>query len=271
MPSTPYAKILVSVNAGANTSGGVDIPSAATVQLSAESTVGWLRARWEIFDYPEGWATPAGWSLDASGVIYSTSFTPPSITMPDAGALWGVWMLRLKVNGQIDTSDVLENLVDETSALCMLSPSGLRDIGAREGTQFTTVSTAVKKWVRSWQRNLRALENPKIPLTTTDATATHVRRYPMADGSVRCIRAIIKVQSSNGSGAVRGEWEVKGAWARVAGTLSQAYAPTITQVFLVGSPGAPSFALNGNTDVDLKVTGIAATSLDWSVSEFTLY
>lgn len=271
MPSTPYAKILVSVNGGANTSGGLDIPSAATIQLSGESTVGWTAVRWEIFDYPEGWATPAGWSLDANGVIYSTAFTPPSFTMPDAGTLWGVWMLRLMVNEQIATDKVLENLLDETSALGMTSPSGLRDIGAREGSQFTTATTVVKQWIRSYQRNLRALENPTIPLTTTDATATRVRRYPVADGSVRCIRAIIKVQSSNGSGAVRGEWEVKGAWARVGGTLSAAYAATITEVFKVGTPGAPTFVLNGNTDVDLKVTGIASTNLDWSISEFTLY
>lgn len=156
---TPYAKVLVSVNGGGNTSGGIDIPSAATIALSAESTVGWTQARWEIIDYPEGFTAPAGWSTAADGTIYSTSFTPSSFTLAAASTRWGKWHFRLRVNEQVaDDQNIIENLVDSTTIIHMLSPNGQRDTAAGETTQFCTSTTMVKGWVRDYQRNLRIIE-----------------------------------------------------------------------------------------------------------------
>jgi hypothetical protein len=156
---TPSAKFYVSVNSGANQDGGIDVPSAANIQFVPQSTVGWLRVRWEIYDYPEGWSTPTGWTLDANGTIYSTDFTPDDFTLPAAATLWGVWMPRCLVNEQIDNDqEVLGSLLDDTTAISMLSPDGLRDIGARESSQFTTTTTRVKGWLRSYQRSLRTLD-----------------------------------------------------------------------------------------------------------------
>lgn len=152
------AKILVSVNGGANTSGGIDVPSEATIALSGQSTVGWLRQRWEIVDYPEGFTAPAGWLTDANGTIYSLDVVPPAFTLPTAASRWGTYALRLKVNAQLDTDEKLEGLLDESTMLSMLSPNGLRDMAAREGLQFCTPTTLHKRWVRSYQRNLRALD-----------------------------------------------------------------------------------------------------------------
>lgn len=269
MPTTPYAKILVSVDGGPNQDGGIDVPSGANIQFSPESTVGWLRARWEIYDYPEGWGTPSGWTLAADGTIYSTDFTPDDIDLPDNGAMFGVWMPRLLVNEQIDNDqDILGNLLDDTTALCMPSPSGLRDMGARESTQFTTTATRIKGWLRSYQRNLRALENPAITLTTTNATPALIRRYPVANGTTRAIRAIVRVQ--NADATKHAEYEVKGGYKRVAGTLAQIYAPTVTTIFETDAGLDVGFTLNGDTDVDLEVTGLAATVLSWSASEMFL-
>lgn len=153
------ARFYVSLNGGANQSGGVDAASLDTVSLVPASTVGWLRARWEIYDYPEGWAAPAGWSTAASGTIFYDGITPPDFDLPDNAVLWGVWMLRCLINEQIDTSEQeLDGLIDDDNAICVLSPFGLRDLGARELAHFTTSTTRIKGWLRSYQRNLRTIE-----------------------------------------------------------------------------------------------------------------
>ncbi len=192
MPSTPYAKLLVSVNGAAAVDGGVDVPSEATLDFTAESTVGWLRCQWEIYDYPEGWATPAGWTLDASGTIYSNEFTPDQITLPANTALWGVWMPRLLVNEQLDDDqNELAGLIDQdVTAISMLSPSGLRCSGAREKAHFTTTTTLVKNWLRSFQRTLRVLEGLivtgraafPIPALEIDWTKSQVFTKTLAAG-----------------------------------------------------------------------------------------
>jgi hypothetical protein len=173
MPTTPYAKVLVSVNGGALSSGGLEVPSAATIALSPESTVGWRQQRWEIFDYPEGWTAPVGWSTGAEGVIFSTAVTPPSFTLPASSSLWGKWAIRLRINEQVaDDQKVLEGLLDEDTFLSMLSPRGLRDLAARERWQFTTLATRVKGWLRDYQRNLRTLDAISLGSAVASALAT---------------------------------------------------------------------------------------------------
>jgi hypothetical protein len=274
MPATPYAKLLVSVNGGGPTSGGIDIPSAASIQFSFESTVGWTRARIEISDYPEGWATPAGWTLRADGTIYWdwTGMNPSAITFPDNGVLWGVWMPRLLVNEQLDDDqNIIGDLLDSTTALSLLSPEGLRDIGAREEDHFTTVTTRIKKWIRSYQRNLRAVQSPAIVVSTTNTSPTRLRRFPIADGTVRAIRAIVVCY--NTGGAKHAEYEVKALFKRVSGTLALAspgsLAAAVTTVFETDAGLNVTLTLNGNTDVDLNAVGLGE-NFTWRVSEFFL-
>lgn len=154
------AKFYVSVNGGANQSGGIEVPSGASVALVPVSIAGWLRARWEIYDYPEGWTAPIGWLTDPNtGTIYSLDIIPPSFTLPLNAIRWGKWMLRCLVNEQIDDDqNRLGDLIDDANALSMLSPHGLVDVGARELEHFTTATTRVKGWARSIQRTLRAIE-----------------------------------------------------------------------------------------------------------------
>ncbi len=270
MPTAPYAKLLVSVNGGANTDGGVEVPSEATIQFEFESVVGWLRARVEIFDYPEGWATPAGWTLDgATGRIYWdwTGVSPPLITLPNSGSLWGVWMPRLLVNEQLDDDEnVIGNLLDEDmTAIVMLSPSGLRDSGAREKQHFTTGTTRIKNWLRSYQRNLRAIENPFVRQTSDDVTPVRIRRYPVPTGGVKVLRAVVKVRDD--TGAIYGEYEVKAAYNRLAGTLAELYPAVITTVIESDAGLDVTLTLNGDTDVDLNGAGLAVTNLTWEAQE----
>lgn len=149
------AKVLASIDGAPNASGGLEVPSGATIQLSAESTVGWTQATWEFFDYPEGWTAPDGWSTRADGTVYFDGYTPPAFTMPANTTLWGVWMLRLSVILDNDPSVIF---ADEATCFSILSPKGQRGIGARESEQFTSPTTRMKRWLRSLQKNAIALE-----------------------------------------------------------------------------------------------------------------
>lgn len=150
----PYAQAQVSVNGGAASSGGIDVPSAATLQFSGVSTVGWAQQQWTLYEYPEGFATPAGWTLAADGTIFSTAVLPALITLPANTVHWGPWSMRLQINEALsNNATTVPNLTDVATICHMLSPKGQRMIAALEGTQFCTSTTLQKAWVRTLQRN----------------------------------------------------------------------------------------------------------------------
>jgi hypothetical protein len=192
MPLTPpYALAQVSVNGGAAVSGGTDVPSAATLQFSGVSTVGWNQQRWEFYEYPEGFATPAGWALAADGTIFSTDVLPSLVTLPANTVLWGPWSLRLKVNEAVsNNASAIPNLTDVGTICNMLSPKGQRMIAALEGTQFCTPTTQAKAWVRTHQRNQRTIEtllgggaSVAVPALTIDWSLSGVYTKALAAGA----------------------------------------------------------------------------------------
>jgi hypothetical protein len=156
MPQPPYAKLLVSKNAGALTSGGIVAANGDTLQLSGESTAFWQQQRYEIYAFPDGFAVPAGWSTDvvSGAYYYAASPTPPAFAVP-ALPLWGKFLLSLVVNAGLNgagESDV--TLTDTTTAVSVLSPSGLKDLARLEGGQFSSS----RKWTKDQQDNLRVIE-----------------------------------------------------------------------------------------------------------------
>src|SRR3990167_1514852 len=172
MPTTPYAKALVSVNAGGNQSGGLTVAGASTIQLSGESVAAWESARWEIYGYPLNWPTPSGGTLDGTtGIIYSTSFTPSIITLEAAATRWGKWLVRLIVNGGtkngvgaqyyrglIQPSDVVDT---DVTGWQVLSPTlSLLEPAIYEQGQFS----ATRQWVDSIQKNFKALDTAQSAL-----------------------------------------------------------------------------------------------------------
>ena len=59
MPSTPYAKLFASISSGALQDDGITAIVTDTVDLSAESTVGWITSgvsapKWEIYGRSAG-------------------------------------------------------------------------------------------------------------------------------------------------------------------------------------------------------------------------
>lgn len=155
MPTQAYAKVLMSLNGGADTSGGITTVFGTTVQLKGESTIGWEHQKWEIIYFPVDFVTPAGWTLDVStGFLYSTSIIPSLITLP-ANTTWGKWIFRLRVNQALSDGAARDDLTD-TDGVEIVSPSlGLHDVGSYETDEFDS------NWggpLRGLQRDLRIIE-----------------------------------------------------------------------------------------------------------------
>lgn len=174
MPTTPYAKLLASINAGPVQSGGIVAADGDTVQFTAESTAQWdltTPPRWEIFAYPPGWTGPAsGWTTEsvpqpgggtADVYVYLGLGPPPAFTLP-ALPMWGDFLCKLTVQGGLLNGLVNPTLIDDRTALRIVGPGGLTDIAVSDTGQFD----AARSWVGSWQNDLRILDAALVGATT---------------------------------------------------------------------------------------------------------
>lgn len=191
MPSTPYAKLLVTLNAGPPQSGAITTAANGdTVQLSAESTAQWDLSeppRWEIYSYPPGWTGPAsGWATEsvpqpfggtANVYVYLGLGPPPAFTLP-AAPTWGKFLIRLTVQKGLLNGVPTPTLTDDTTALEIISPNGFRDTATLEGIQFSSS----RAWNAAMQENWRTLDSTftsgvvssvgaSAPITSTGGTA----------------------------------------------------------------------------------------------------
>jgi hypothetical protein len=166
MPSTPYAKLLASLNGGAAQDGGITAANGDTVQFTAESTAQWeltTPPRWEIYAYPPGWTGPAsGWTTESVAspfggtmdvYVYLGLGPPPSFTLP-ALPMWGDFLCKLTVAGGLLNGLPASQLIDNLTALRIVGPGGLTDIAVGAENQFSSGGA----WVESWQNVLRILD-----------------------------------------------------------------------------------------------------------------
>lgn len=183
MPSTPYAKLLVSLNAGPTQSGGITASPGDTVQLTAESTAQWdltTPPKWEIYAFPPGWTGPAsGWTTESAPqpgggsadiYVYLGLGPPPSFVLP-ALPDWGKFLMRLTVNGGLSNGLADSTLIDNTTALQTFDALNLEDVAVQEEGQFYPAGA----YVRSIQNDLRII-NTSIaaisPYTLTPVAVT---------------------------------------------------------------------------------------------------
>jgi hypothetical protein len=155
---TPYARLRAAIGGGAPISGGITAPPSTSCQLSADPAglAGAFAFRYELLDYPVGWAVPDGWTADSDGVIFNTDPTPPVFVLPPA-SLFGKFMPRLTLNYGISPNPLVlppENLVDTTTAIQVVGASGVKDLGFDEEGQFS----ATQLWVADHKSNLRILD-----------------------------------------------------------------------------------------------------------------
>ncbi len=180
MPTTPYAKLLVSVNGGAPQSGLVTVTHGDTIALTAESTAQWptdAPTKWAITMYPEdvsyvAWTGPgvAGWTTESVtlpgggtfDVYVYVGFGPPTpFTMP-ALPYWGDYYLSLVVNGGTINGTQRVELTDTTTGLRIVGPNGLVDIPPRADSRFSSS----RSYGRDLAHDLRILDAALIGSTS---------------------------------------------------------------------------------------------------------
>jgi hypothetical protein len=150
MTTVPYAKLRVSLNGGALQTGGIVADYGDTVQLSAEHIATVRAFLWEIWEFPVGFACPAGWSTNSQGTyFYALGATPPAFTLPADDALWGKYFFRLTVDGGTQ-----KDHVDDRTAVKLPSPNGTEDIGFLESNQFDD-----REGIGAIKANLRLLDD----------------------------------------------------------------------------------------------------------------
>jgi len=126
-----------------------------TVSLSASSYAGWRSAVWMIAEFPDGFACPAGWTTNATGIyVYAadpiTGTTPPDFDLPstadiDAGQ-WGKFEFRLLVNA---------TTYSQKLGVEILSNNGVHDLAYGEEDEF---GGAQRQWVGDQKTNLRTFD-----------------------------------------------------------------------------------------------------------------
>jgi hypothetical protein len=135
---------------GAPQTGNVSALVGNVVQLTAASKAGWPASpppAWRLYDYPDGLATPAGWTsaADDAGkptLQYLGSSDPPPFTIGP----WGKYKTELLVANEVNDRRTLVNV---------LASSGLEDMCAEEEGQS---HGAKEQWVGGYKRNLRIID-----------------------------------------------------------------------------------------------------------------
>lgn len=158
MPLPENVKLQVSLNGGAAQVGGITANHGDTVVASLLEPAGVAKARYEIYEYPEGFTVPAGWTHDVDTGVYfffsANGMAAPPFTLPESTTLWGKWLLSVEVNNRMRAGELADDLFDSTTALSIVSPGGLVDTAFRENQQFG----GVRQWAGEIKKNWRTLD-----------------------------------------------------------------------------------------------------------------
>lgn len=156
MSSTPYARLLLSLDGGDAAAGASEATAEAAVQPVYESTAGWPATPppyLEIFEYPVGW-TPdpiTGWVETGTAWRYYGATPPPAFAAPSL-AQWGKVKMQLVVGGGRRAGVVSSEMTSE-AMVYVRSAEGLESVAYREATELDTL----RSWVGALQRDLRVI------------------------------------------------------------------------------------------------------------------
>jgi hypothetical protein len=172
MPTPSDIQLSMKVNGGAAQTGVVTVDYEDTIVLTlGSSATGVKRATYRIWEYPDGFTCPAGWSTNASGYGYYVTVAngadAPSFDLPES-PLWGNFYFSVEVNGRLRDGVVAEDLFDESLVAKIPSLSGIGDVGFGETNQVD----GTRQWAGTLKAMLRMLDNA-IGGNLDTKTATH--------------------------------------------------------------------------------------------------
>lgn len=178
MSNTPYARLLVSLNGGAATAGGITAAASDAITFVYENTIGWPSQPapyLEVYEAPLNWAPVplTGWvATSGGGWRYYGTTPPPAIAAPDA-AHFGKVAAQLVVGGGLRDGVLSAEMTSGATVLVRSAVLGLESLAHRETTEFDEV----RAWVGAVQRDMRLIEDagggpvgPTGPAGATGAT-----------------------------------------------------------------------------------------------------
>lgn len=128
-------------NGGAPASGVVVAAFSDSIVLKLADSSWVKKVRYRIWEYPDGFACPAGWTdsgklyyyFDAANGANAPAFALPNGPNPD---LWGNYMFDAVTNDRLRNGVVDNDLYDNKTCLYIPSLTGVRDISFGESNQF---------------------------------------------------------------------------------------------------------------------------------------
>jgi hypothetical protein len=266
MPTLPYARPICSVN------GDTAVPGVRTcvdggqvITFDGENTAHWISSRYELFSYPVGFPLPAGWT-DIGGVytyLGTAGAPPPPVTLSRSDVRNGKYGLRLTVNDGVKGGVSDPEMVSEELSILVPSPSG------DEGTFDGETNQFGDSWQSALERDRARVDartgHALVTQLTSNATPAVLRTVAFS-GNARLHKYEARVVATSDDGAAAAWYEVKIAYqSDGAGVLTQRVS-SITTVFETSAGMAVTQALAGN-NLEVSVTGVAATNLRWHLLE----
>jgi hypothetical protein len=155
---TDTIQLQVVKNAGAPAIGAITAAFSDSIVLQLASSSGIKKVKYRIYEFPTGFAVPAGWTAEATNV-YSVTLAngapAPAFTLPAAGAdLRGKYFFDAVANDQRSNGTIVGGLRSKAQANIPFS-SGLEDIGYLETNEFD----AVRQYVGPLKRLIRYLDS----------------------------------------------------------------------------------------------------------------
>jgi hypothetical protein len=197
MPTPSEATLQVVRNAGAPETGVVVAAFGDSVVLKLADTSGVKKAKYRIYEYPEGFACPAGWTAGelAYELVVFNGGPTPAFSLPASDPdLGGQYLFDVEVNGRLRNGSVDNDLYDDATVIEIPFPSGsgLKDVAYLAHKQFDAKrgwAGALKFLVRFIDQAIFASGTLPLPGTTGNVLTSNGLAWISASASIFDITA----------------------------------------------------------------------------------
>lgn len=198
--------------------GGVQVTAESTLQLSVTGATGAKTAKYRIYEYPDGYALPAGWTLEGNAYVATVANAGPSPTFEaPAAADWGGFLADVEVDERKRRGQIAEDLYDNTLGFYVASSTGIPDVLYMEDKQFDQK----RQWAGRLKQLVRFVDGFSFS-ATPDGTISPAKLDANAGGypGYTALRAALTAGSHSSGATVRtafrtsngdggeGEWRV---------------------------------------------------------------
>lgn len=153
----PQVQLLIVKNGGAPAHGAITADFEDEILLKLEQPSLAKKAKYRIWEFPEGFACPSGWQEDANGkyyVITSSGADAPLVTLPAADqSLAGKYVFDVLVNDGMLNGRATSEMYDNATCLEIPFATGVEDVVFGESTQFDPI----RQYARALKKLIRAL------------------------------------------------------------------------------------------------------------------